>query len=99
MDLQVGGDDKDAMDDIQPLDGIRTIYPMKRSRAITGPLLAAVVCTVLIIDAVATALGARANGDMMVMVCPILGIIFLAIPAIQAWMACSRIWRGGKSAV
>jgi hypothetical protein len=97
MDLQSRGDDKDAMDDIQPQVAFRTVSANMRSRTITGPLLAAVVCTVLIIDAAATAFGARANGDMMVMVCPILGIVFLAIPAIQAWIACSRIWRGAQS--
>ncbi|HEX4056245.1 MAG TPA: hypothetical protein VHX86_18445 [Tepidisphaeraceae bacterium] len=50
-------------------------------------LVAAILCTGLIVEAIATAMNARANGDAMVIVCPILGAVFLTIPAGQAWWA------------
>jgi hypothetical protein len=61
--------------------------------ALAPPLVAALLCTAMIIEAIATALTGRANGDLMVLVCPILGAIFLSIPAVQAWWACIKILR------
>jgi Na+/citrate or Na+/malate symporter len=61
--------------------------PASRAARIFPPLVAAVICTALIVEAIHTILGARANGDAMVMVCPALGGIFLSIPAAQAWWA------------
>jgi hypothetical protein len=58
-----------------------------RLKRVLTPLAAAVICTVLIVEAIVTAMDARANGDVMVIVCPILGAVFLAIPAGQAWWA------------
>ncbi len=59
------------------------------------PLAAAIFCMALIVEAIATSLHARANGDGMVMVCPILGAIFLTIPAGQAcWAAWKTLRRG-----
>jgi hypothetical protein len=48
-------------------------------------LFAAVVCSALIAEAIVTVLHARSNGDMMVMVCPILGAMFMALPTARAW--------------
>jgi hypothetical protein len=48
-------------------------------------LAVAIICTALIAEAVATAVHGRANGDLMVIVCPILGATFLSIPAVRAW--------------
>jgi len=65
-----------------------------RGRALIAPLAGALVCTALIAEAVITALRAGGNGDMMVVVCPILGAIFFSIPACQAWAKCWSILRG-----
>jgi len=67
-------------------------YGVSRRRTSRGvrvlpPLAAGVICTALIIEAIHTILGARSNGDVMVIVCPALGAIFLSIPAAQAWWA------------
>ena len=48
-------------------------------------LVGAVVCTMLVAEAVLAAIHGRTNGDLMVSVIPILGAIFLSIPAGQAW--------------
>jgi len=48
-------------------------------------LAAAIVCTLLIAEAILTVIHGRANGDLMVMVIPILGAIFLSIPMGWAW--------------
>lgn len=48
-------------------------------------LVGALICTGLIIEAIVTVVHGRGNGDLMVIVCPILGSIFLSIPAAQAW--------------
>jgi hypothetical protein len=48
-------------------------------------LAVAVVCTGLIVEAIVTVFNGRANGDLLVMVCPILGATFLSIPTAQAW--------------
>jgi hypothetical protein len=63
----------------------------RKAGSIWPPLVAAIFCTALIAQAIQTILTGRANGDMMVMVCPVLGAIFLAIPAVQAWMACVKM--------
>ncbi len=59
-----------------------------------APLAAAILCTAMIIEAVITIAFSRGNGDVMVVVCPILGAVFLSIPACQAWWACIKILRG-----
>jgi len=56
-----------------------------RAPKILPSLGVAVVCTALIAEAIVTAVHGRANGDLMVIVCPILGATFLSIPAVQAW--------------
>jgi hypothetical protein len=61
-------------------------------------LTAAVFCTAMIIEAVFTLRGGLANGDMMVMVCPLLGAIFLGIPGSRAWWNVIRILRGKSPA-
>jgi uncharacterized membrane protein (UPF0182 family) len=48
-------------------------------------LAAAIVCTLLIAEAIFTAVRGRSNGDLMVSVIPILGAVFLSIPTGQAW--------------
>jgi hypothetical protein len=54
----------------------------------------AVVTTALIVEAVLTVLRGRANGDMMIAVCPALGAIFLSIPAVRAWWVVIReFWK------
>jgi hypothetical protein len=58
------------------------------------PLFVALLCTGLIIEAIYTVMGGRANGDLMLLFVPILGAIFLCIPALQAWWACIKIVRG-----
>jgi hypothetical protein len=50
-----------------------------------GAVVVAIVTTGLIVEAILTILRGRANGDMMIMVCPALGAIFLSIPAMRAW--------------
>jgi len=67
--------------------------PRKGLVAIAAPLAAAVVCTLLIILAIFIIASARANGDAMVMICPVLGAIFLSIPACQAWATVFHRWR------
>jgi hypothetical protein len=64
-----------------------------RLAALLPPLLAALACTGLIIEAIVTVIGARDNGDLMVMICPILGALFFCIPAGQAWWACIKLIR------
>ncbi|MGA3067739.1 MAG: hypothetical protein ABSF29_12925 [Tepidisphaeraceae bacterium] len=58
------------------------------------PLAVALVCTGLIVEAIYTVMGGRANGDLMLLFVPLLGAIFLSIPALQAWWACIKIVRG-----
>jgi hypothetical protein len=48
-------------------------------------LLGALVCTGLIVEAIITVAHGRENGDLMVIVCPILGATFISIPAARAW--------------
>ena len=57
------------------------------------PLIGAIFCTAMIIEAIVTLLGGLANGDLMVMICPLLGAVFLSIPATQAWWAVGKILR------
>jgi hypothetical protein len=57
------------------------------------PLFAALVCTGLIIEAIVTVMGSRANGDLMLLFVPLLGATFLSIPAGQAWWACFKMVR------
>jgi uncharacterized membrane protein YeaQ/YmgE (transglycosylase-associated protein family) len=59
--------------------------PESKSARILPALVGAIVCTALIAEAIVTALHGRQNGDLMVIVCPILGAIFLSIPAVRAW--------------
>lgn len=65
-----------------------------RAGQLLPPLIAALLCTGLIVEGIAIALGARANGDILVIICPLLGIAFIAIPAAQAWWRCISILRG-----
>jgi len=58
-----------------------------------APLIAAIFCTAMIVEAILTLMGGLANGDLMVMVCPLLGAIFLSVPATQAWWAFFRKMR------
>ena len=48
-------------------------------------LAVAIGCTILIAEAIVTIVHGRENGDLMVIVCPILGAIFFSIPAARAW--------------
>jgi|HubBroStandDraft_2_1064218.scaffolds.fasta_scaffold1084216_1 hypothetical protein len=48
-------------------------------------LAVAIACTVLIAEAIVTVIHGRENGDLMVIVCPILGATFLSIPTVRAW--------------
>lgn len=66
----------------------------RRWVALLPPLLAALACTGLIVEAIYTAMRSRANGDLMLLFLPILGAVFFSIPAFQAWYACLRILRG-----
>jgi hypothetical protein len=65
----------------------------RRQSRLVPALAAAVIATALIIEAILTILHGRANGDLMIMVCPILGSLFLSIPAIQAWWLVLTILR------
>jgi len=65
-----------------------------RFAQILPALTAAVVCTGLIAEAVVTVYHGRANGDLMVIVCPILGATFLSIPAVRAWWMVLSAIRG-----
>jgi len=56
-----------------------------RRDGILPALAVAIIATALIAEAVFTIINGRANGDMMIMVCPILGSLFLSIPAVRAW--------------
>jgi hypothetical protein len=69
------------------------IKPRVRLTALLPPLLAALACTGLIVEAIVTVIGARDNGDLMVMICPLLGALFFCIPAGQAWWACIKLIR------
>jgi hypothetical protein len=53
-------------------------------------LAAAMVCTVLIAEAIFTAVHGGSNGDLMVNAIPILGAVFLSIPTGQAWWVVVR---------
>jgi hypothetical protein len=68
---------------IEPMDAPRKPIPW-------APLIAAIFCTAMIVEAILTLMGGLANGDLMVMVCPLLGAIFLSVPATQAWWAVIR---------
>lgn len=69
--------------------------PGKRMVAsLLPPLAVALLCTGLIVEAIYTVMGGRANGDLMLLFVPLLGAIFLSIPALQAWWACIKIVRG-----
>jgi hypothetical protein len=52
---------------------------------ILPPLAVAIGCTILIAEAIVTVIHGRENGDLMVIVCPILGATFLSIPTARAW--------------
>jgi hypothetical protein len=56
-----------------------------RLTGILPVLAAAIACTVLIAEAIFTAVHGRSNGDLMVNVIPILGAVVLSIPTGQAW--------------
>jgi hypothetical protein len=73
--------------------GVRRV----RAGSIAAPLLAAIICTILIAEAIHTALNSRANGDVMEIACPLLGAIFLSIPAAQAWWATIKMIRKSKA--
>jgi hypothetical protein len=81
------------MQDVASHDEIRDQRRGSRSRLVRvlPPLAGALICSGLIVEAIVTAMGARANGDAMVMFCPILGAVFLTIPAGQAWWAVVKI--------
>jgi hypothetical protein len=67
--------------------------PPSRLMKVLPSLLVALVCTGLIAEAVVTALHGRQNGDLMVIVCPILGAVFISIPTVRAWWAVLRgLW-------
>lgn len=67
--------------------------PRVRLAVLLPPLLAALACTGLIIEAIVTVIGSRQNGDSMLMICPLLGALFFSIPAAQAWWACIKLIR------
>lgn len=56
-----------------------------RPARILPSLAVAIGCTALIVEAVVTVVHGRENGDLMVIVCPILGATFLSIPTARAW--------------
>jgi hypothetical protein len=66
-----------------------------RLSALLPPLLAALACTGLIVEAIVTAIGSGQNGDSMIIICPLLGALFFSIPAAQAWWACIKLIRRG----
>lgn len=57
-------------------------------------LAVAIGCTILIMEAIVTVVHGRENGDLMVIVCPILGAIFLSIPTARAWWNVISVIRG-----
>jgi hypothetical protein len=57
-------------------------------------LAVAIGCTILIAEAIVTVIHGRENGDLMVIVCPILGAIFLSIPTARAWWSVVSAFRG-----
>jgi hypothetical protein len=70
----------------QEIPGDDEIAPIKApSIGLLPSLAVAVICTGLIVEAIVTVFHGRANGDLLLMVCPILGVIFLSIPTAQAW--------------
>jgi hypothetical protein len=71
----------------------QVIRPPVRLAVFLPPLLAALACTGLIIEAIVTVIGSRDNGDLMIMICPLLGALFFSIPAAQAWWACIKLIR------
>lgn len=71
------------------------VRPRVRVSELLPPLLAALACTGLIIEAIVTVIGSRDNGDLMIMICPLLGALFFSIPAAQAWWACIKLIRRG----
>jgi hypothetical protein len=81
-----------AMDDQKPRR--RATRSVSRARRLAPPLAAALICTVVIARAIIAVVGGKANGDLMVTVCPLLGAVFLSIPAAQAWWVCFKIVRG-----
>jgi len=80
--IGAGGDNKgDHMGQAIPTNSAR-----RNARTeIVPALIVAVLASALIAEAVLTIIRGRANGDLMIMVCPILGSLFLAIPAMRAW--------------
>jgi hypothetical protein len=56
-----------------------------RLTRILPSLAVAIGCTILIAEAIVTVIHGRENGDLMVIVCPILGAAFLSIPTARAW--------------
>jgi hypothetical protein len=56
-------------------------------------LTVAIFATALIAEAILTIINERANGDLMIMVCPILGSLFLSIAAVKAWWRVIRWMR------
>jgi hypothetical protein len=76
---------------VEAVQETRAISVKSESRAkIWVALVVAIVTTGLIVEAVLTVLRGRANGDMMIAVCPALGAIFLSIPAMRAWWVVIR---------
>ena len=56
-----------------------------RLTRILPSLAVAIGCTILIAEAIVTVVHGRENGDLMVIVCPILGATFLSITTARAW--------------
>jgi hypothetical protein len=85
---QAIGNLEDDSDDVSPA----------RAKSRVGKLIpalaAAIVCTILILEALVAVINGRQNGDLMLIVCPILGATFFTIPAAQAWWMVIRILRG-----
>ncbi len=65
-----------------------------RLTRILPPLAVAIGCTILIAEAIVTIIHGRENGDLMVIVCPILGATFLSIPTVRAWWLVISAIRG-----
>jgi hypothetical protein len=68
--------------------------PPRRAASPFPALFAALFCTGLIGFAIYTAFGSQANGDLMLIVIPVLGAIFFSIPAGRAWVAFVRSLKG-----
>lgn len=73
--------------------------PMSNRRARRpgwASLAAAIFCTALVIEALWIAWTARQNGDMLVIICPLLGAVFISIPGGQAWVNSIEVFRSSR---